>query len=239
MNSSPCQMRGRRTSFACVACLTLVAASSAFAQHISVGIRAGVPLSDLVTTHTGDPRYSTQTKLYSFGPVVDIGLPLGFGAEVGAMYKRFDQQSVAFTTIGYVMIDEETDYPITQTAGRAAVGHSWEFPVAVQYRFFKSAIRPYVEGGVSLNRLSNVYTVQLTPYPRQPQLPFTIENRRTSLNRVGPLFGMGLDVKLHGMHVTPGLRYTRYNHLEELTGCSAGTACKGNKALEFLVGFMF
>ena len=149
-----------------MACLLLAAASSAFAQHISVGIKAGVPLTDLVRTDSGDVRTSTQTKRYTIGPVVDIGLVLGFGVEFGAMYKRFDQQSFAVTTTGYVIIDEEDSYPITQTAGISAVGHSWEFPLAVQYRFFKSAIRPYVEGGVSLNRLSNVYTVQQTPYPR-------------------------------------------------------------------------
>ena len=220
-------------------CLLLAAASSAFAQHVSVGIKAGVPLTDLVTTNSGDVPTSTQTKRYTFGPVLDVGLPLGLGVEFGAMYKRFDQQSLAVTTTGYVIIDEEDSYPITQTAGVSAVGHSWEFPIAVQYRFFKSAVRPYVDGGVSLNRLSNVYTVQQTPYPRQPQLPFTIEHMRSSLTRFGPLFGMGVDVKLYGIHVTPGLRYTHYNQLSQLTGCVSGTACKGNKAVDILVGFTF
>ena len=210
--------------------------SSAFAQHISVGIKAGVPLTGLVTTDSGDVRTSTQTKLYTTGPVVDIGLPLGFGVEFGAMYKRFDQQSLSVTTTGYVIIDEEDSYPIYYTTGISAVGHSWEFPAAVQHHFFKSAIRPYVEGGVSLNRLSNVYSVQRTPYPRPPQLPLAIEHVRSSFTRVGPLFGMGVDVKLHGIHVTPGLRYTHYNKSTQLTGCVSGTGCKGNKAVDFVVG---
>ena len=236
-------MRAKRLSSfrggTAVACLLLAAASSAFAQHISVGIKAGVPLTDLVKTASGDVRTSTQTKRYTIGPVVDIGLPLGFGVEVGAMYKRFDQQSIAVTITGYVVIDEDNSYPVTQKAGISAVGHSWEFPVAVQYRFFKSAIRPYVEGGVSLNRLSNVYSVQQTPYPRQLQLPFTIEHIRSSFTRHGPLFGMGVDVKLHRIHVTPGLRYTHYNKLTSLTACISGPGCGGNKAVDFLVGFTF
>ena len=226
-----------------MACLLLAAASSAFAQHISVGIKAGVPLTGLLRSNYVSGRccqeVSTQTKRYTIGPVVDIGLLLGFGVEFGAMYKRFDQQSLAVTTTGYVIIDEENGYPIQQTAGISAVGHSWEFPVAVQYRFFKSTIRPYVEGGVSLNRLSNVYSVQQTPYPRQPQLPFTIEHMRSSFTRVGPLFGMGVDVKLHRIHVTPGLRYTHYNRLSSLTGCSSGPGCPSNKSVDFLVGFTF
>ena len=145
-------------------CLLLAVASSAFAQRISAGIKAGVPLTGLLRTNDRDARFytdfPTQTKRYTIGPVVDIGLPLGFRVEFGAMYKRLDQQSVAVTTTGFVLIDEETSYPIQQTTNISAVGHSWEFPVAVQYHFFKSAIRPYVEGGVSLNRLSNVYSFQ-------------------------------------------------------------------------------
>jgi outer membrane protein W len=243
MNSYTCQLPGKCLSSFCgataVACLLLAAASSAFAQRISVGIKAGVPLTDLVRTNSGDVPTSTQTKRYTIGPVVDIGLPLGFGVELGAMYKRFDQQSIAVTITGYVVIDEDNSYAITQAAGTSAVGHSWEFPVAAQYHFFKSAIRPYVEGGVSFNRLSNAYTVQI-PYPRQPpQLPFTIEHMRSSLTRVGPLFGVGVDVKVHGIHVTPGLRYTHYNQLEQLTGCASGSACRGNTAVDILVGVTF
>ena len=224
-----------------MACLLLAAASSAFAQHISVGIKAGVPLTGLLRTEYASGlccrEVPTQTKRYTIGPVVDIGLPLGFGVEFGALYKRFDQQSYAVTTTGFTT-DDETGYPIQQTAGISAVGHSWEFPVAVQYHFFKSAIRPYVEGGVSLNRLSNVYSFQNVSINFR-QLPFTFSPRRGSFTRVGPLFGMGVDIKLHGIHVTPGLRYTHYNKLSALTACSSGPGCGGSKALDFLVGFTF
>ena len=221
-----------------MACLLLAAVPGALAQHISVGIKAGVPLTDVVEAGHPELGFEAQTKRYTIGPVVDIGLPLGFGVEFGALYKRFDQQSIAVTTTGYVIIDEENGYAIQQTAGISAVGHSWEFPVAVQYRFFKSAIRPYVEGGVSLNRLSNVYSFQNVSINFR-QLPFTFAPRRGSFTRVGPLFGMGVDVKLHRIHVTPGLRYTHYNKLSSLTGGCSGQGCPGNNAVDILVGFTF
>lgn len=225
-----------------MACLLAAAASSAFAQHISVGIKAGVPLTGLLRSEYVSGRccqeVATQTRHYTIGPVVDIGLPLGFGVEFGAFYKRFDQQSYAVTTTGFTT-DDETSYPIQQTAGISAVGHSWEFPVAVQYHFFKSAIRPYVEGGVSLNRLSDVYSFQNVSIDFR-QLPFTFAPRSGSFTRVGPLFGMGVDVKLHRIHVTPGLRYTHYNQLSSLTGgCISGPACRSDKAVDILVGFTF
>jgi hypothetical protein len=219
-----------------VACLLLAAASSAFAQRISVGIKAGVPLTGLLRTEHNE--VPTQARRYTAGPVVDIGLPLRFGVEFGALYKRFDQQSYTVTTTGFTIIDEETSEPIQQTAGISAVGHSWEFPVAVQYYFFKSAIRPYVEGGVSLNRLSNVYSFQNVSINFR-QLPFTYAPLRGSFIRVGPLFGMGVDVNLHGIQVTPGLRYTHYNKLSALTACSSGPGCGGSTAVDFLVGFTF
>ena len=245
MNSDPCQLRGKCLPCFCggtaVACLLLAAASSAFAQHISVGVKAGVPLTGLLRTEYASGRccqeVPTQTRRYTIGPVVDIGLRRGFGVEFGALYKRFDQQSYTLTTTGFTMIDEETSEPIQQTAGISAVGHSWEFPVAVQYHFFKSAIRPYVEGGVSLNRLSNVYSFQNVSIDFR-QLPVTYAPLRGSFTRVGPLFGMGVDVKLRRIHVTPGLRYTHYNRLSLLPTCS-GPGCGGSKVVDFLVGFTF
>jgi len=220
-------------SFA-VVCLLLVASSS-FAQPVSIGIKGGVPITDVFRVDNLGTQHAIEMQRYTVGPVVDIGLPLGFGIEVGAMYKRFHQKSVAVTTTGYVVIDDETGYPITQSSGVSAVGHSWEFPLAVQYRFFKSAVQPYVEGGVSFNRLSNVYTAQQTPFPRPFQLPYTIEHMRQSFTRWGPLAGVGLDVKLHGVHLTPGVRYTHFKHSTVLTGCVAGD-CRGNKSVDFLLG---
>ena len=80
------QPHGRWLSSFCrataVACLLLTAASSAFAQHISVGIKAGVPLTDVVEANGGGNQpFQAQTKRYTIGPVVDIGLLLGFSVE--------------------------------------------------------------------------------------------------------------------------------------------------------------
>jgi hypothetical protein len=166
---------------------------------------------------------------------MDIGLPRGFGIEIGAMYRHFDQKSITITTTGIVSSpDGEDTYPIQQTANISAVGHSWEVPVAVQYHLFsKSAVRPYVEGGVSLNHLSNVFDFQnanvLTPFPRT--LPFTIGPTHSSFDRVGGLFGLGVDLNLHVIHVTPGFRYTHYNDTRQWLPAT--------NSVDFLVGFTF
>ena len=219
-----------------VACLVLMAAPTAFAQHISVGIKAGVSLTDVVESESTYRLFLAKTKRFAIGPVVDIGLPLGFGIEVGALYKRIDQKSQSVTTTGYGIDGDGESYPIVVWNNLSAAGHSWEFPVAAQYHFFKSFIRPYVEGGVSFNHLSNIYNFQsLFPsfFPiRGPlPLPFTDGPTRSSFDRVGGLFGLGVDLKLHRVHVTPGFRYTHYNETRIWLPSA--------NSVDFLMGFTF
>lgn len=216
-----------------MACLLLAAASSsAFAQHISVGMKAGVPLTGVVEARSVELPFQAQTKRYTIGPVVDLGLPLGFSVEFGAMYKRFDQKSMAVTITGFITMDE-TGFPIEQRADLSAVGHSWEFPVAVQYHFSKASIRPYVEGGISFHHLGSVYNFENASFssPAPRPLPRTIAPVPSSLERVGGLFGIGVDLKLHRIHVTPGLRYTHYNETRFWL--------PSTNAVDFLMGFTF
>ena len=109
MNSYTCQLRGKCLSSLCggtaVVCLLLAAASSVFAQSISVGIKSGVPLTGLLRGRCCQ-EVPTQTRRYTIGPVVDIGFLPGFGVEVGALYKRFDQQSIAVTTTGFATVND-------------------------------------------------------------------------------------------------------------------------------------
>jgi hypothetical protein len=215
------------------ACLILASAPSAAAQHISVGIKAGVPLTNVAESESTFLPFQLEKRRYTIGPVMDIGLPLGFGIEIGAMYKRFDQKSMTITTTGFVISPDGDSFAIQQFAGISAVGHSWEFPVAVQYHLFsQSLIRPYVEGGVSFNHLSNVYSFQnvFPMFPIGPRpLPFTDGPTRASFDRVGGLFGLGVDLKLHKIHVTPGFRYTHYNDTRQWL--------PSTHVVDFLVGF--
>ena len=92
----------------------------------------------------------------------------------------------------------------------STVGRSWEFPVAGQYHISLHSMRPYLEGGLSYDRLSNIYG----PWPRVIEGAPPQTERLPSLNsfnRRGVLFGGGAEIKLHMIHVTPGLRYTHYS----------------------------
>lgn len=114
----------RLCALSLAACLVLAAAPSAFAQRFfSFGIKAGVPLTNVAESMHADLPFQLEKRRYTIGPVVDIGLPLGFGIEVGALYKRFDQKSMTRTITGFVDLGEDT-YPIEQRANVSAAGHS-------------------------------------------------------------------------------------------------------------------
>ena len=205
-------------------------ASDEFERRVSAGIKIGVPLTQVA--ETGIPGNEMQTKRYTFGPVVNVTLIRGVSVELGAMYKRIDQQATATTVLGYVVLSDEDGYVIEEHHRVSTAGRSWEFPIAAQYHFSLRSIRPYVEGGLSFNHLANIFS-----YP--PFAPgvvgVTFEPTRNTVNRRGLLVGAGAEIKYHFIHLTPGIRFTRYpTRLYESTVPPYRT-----NAVDFLVGFRF
>jgi len=109
-------------------------APALFADALSVGIKGGIPLSDILN---GRPPLSVATKPLTLGPVLNVRLPLGLGFETGALYKRFDQSANS----------------------QSKSGNSWEFPLLGQFRVAAPVVEPYVEAGVSFNHLSGLVSV--------------------------------------------------------------------------------
>ena len=210
------------------ACL-LFGASDEFERRVSAGFKVGVPLTQVA--ETGIPGNEMQTKRYTFGPVVNVTLIRGVSLELSAIYKRIDQQATATTVLGYVVIDEENGYSIQEHHRVSTVGRSWEFPIAAQYHFSTHSIRPYVEGGLSFSHLANIFS-----YP--PFAPgvvgVTFEPTHNTVNRHGFVVGAGAEIKHHFIHLTPGIRYTRYATLYNRTIPPSST-----NAVDFLVGFKF
>jgi hypothetical protein len=211
------------------ACLVF-GASDEFERRVSAGIKIGVPLTQVA--ETGIPGNEMQTKRYTIGPVVNVTLIRGLSVELSAMYKRIDQQATATTVLGYVVLSDEDGYPILENQRVSTVGKSWEFPIAAQYHFSLRSIRPYVEGGLSFNHLANIFS-----YP--PFAPgvvgVTFEPTQNTVNRRGLVVGAGAAIKHHSIHLTPGIRLTRYpTRLYESTVPPYRTY-----AVDFLVGFRF
>ena len=145
------------------ACCVFGADSNESTPRVSVGIKVGAPMRRFLTfDSTGGDAH---TKHYTIGPAMDIGLHRGFGIEVGAMYKRIDEYSSSLTLLSVAPDTDENcpNCPTYRFNRISTLGRSWEFPVAGQYHISLRSMRPYVEGGLSFNHLSNIYGPLIGP----------------------------------------------------------------------------
>jgi opacity protein-like surface antigen len=184
------------------------AAGPALAAAISVGIKAGVPLADVVQTagQIGNRPFQADAARFTIGPLLNVHLPHGLGLEFGAMYKRFEQHAGQYQVIA----EPGIPYQLLGPTRYSESGQSWEFPLVGKYRFSGGRVQPYLEGGVSFNRLSGVFgpfrtLVSQSAISRPPG---------RSESRAGFIIGGGIQVNFPFVHVSPGLRYTRYGDVD-------------------------
>jgi opacity protein-like surface antigen len=203
-----------------LALIPLILSVPAFADAISVGVKAGVPLTDVVKTagDIGGRRFEASRRNLTVGPVLNVRLPFGLGVEFGAMYKQVEQQAgqIEVSTVP----SEIRSIPYTKNA------RSWEFPVVGQYRLAKEGtLQPYVEAGFAFNRLSGV----LAPFRTLPAS--LLKPEAGTETRTGFVTGIGVEMHLPIIRITPGLRYTRYGETQPWLPPA--------NAVDFLVGFTF
>lgn len=128
--------------------LFLVATAAALAQSpFGFGLKAGVPLTDaLSTTPGGAIDYFQSTHRFTVGPYAEVRLPAGFSVELDALYRSYDYGQVGNSRVGT---------PQSVSAG------AWEFPLLAKKSLFGGPIQPYIEGGVALSHLSVNDVVEL------------------------------------------------------------------------------
>ena len=208
----------------------LAAAPLAVAQPFSFGIKGGVPLTDFLNaTSTGNLGYVTTTNRYIVGPEAELRLPFGFGVEFNALYRHLQYSSVSNTVD--VLINSST------TSG------AWEFPLLAKYRFPAKVARPYVSAGVVWDTLSGLgQTITQTVIPTQitstSHTSSPAELRKNTVS--GFVAGVGIEIHLLVLHISPEIRYTRWGSQHFLYNPAPPGSIESNQnQAEFLVGFTF
>jgi hypothetical protein len=195
--------------------ILLIAASAAFAQHISVGIVGGVPFTGGISDFTTDNAllnevehsYSNSNE-FIIGPMVEVRLPLSLAIEVDALYRPVSTATNVTVGTGSSQV----------TVTSSSTYSSWEFPVLGKYRFALPIVSPYIEAGPSFRKTGS-------------SLGYFSSN--------GFTLGGGVEVKLLRLRIAPEIRYTHWGS-DSVPPVNASFFAPSNQnQAEFLVGFSF
>jgi hypothetical protein len=172
----------------------LILSAAAPAQLLTLGVRGA-----LRATNDVEGFATSESKIYSVGPNIEVGLPHRFSFEFDALYNRF----------GY-------SYASTDILGEANIGrsraNSWEFPLLMKYRLTGGAIAPYVLAGYAPRTMSGtvVYTGFSFTSLGGPAAPYRFSQNQPCGVSHGLVAGGGIRVPAGRLRITPEVRYLRW-----------------------------
>ena len=207
------------------ALLLACVAATVGAQPISIGVKAGVPISDAFETfHRNQATYSTNTHRYLVGPTVQFNFPARISIELDGLYKR----------LGY-QYDQTGPLLSART-----VANSWEFPVLGKFAILPGPVRPFVDAGAAFRHISGVRQIQHTISAVGQVFDTTIDNATefNKRNDVGFVFGGGVEFKCGPVRISPEVRYTRWGSENFRDPVNALLRTQRNQG-DFLLGFTF
>ena len=162
-----------------------------YARDVSVGFIAGLPVTNLLEAREGTV---SKTSRYTFGPDLRIGLLHDFAVDINLLHKR-------------------AEFGFESDPARAAI-RRLEFPVQLRYRFPGAGLRPWIQVGMSFNRVVGV----TGSHPcRQPGLDErfyclagvpAIEMRHRTTH--GPVLGAGVEFRKNRLQLDSEIRVTRW-----------------------------
>jgi hypothetical protein len=205
-------------------CLLLLSAAAAFSQPFSLGVKAGLPLTDFVNAARSQNFNSTSTtNRYLFGVTGELRLPFGLGVEMDVLYRHFNFQSISLNSP-------------TATTSTTATSGAWEFPILAKYRFKGTVVHPFVDGGVAWDKLGGL-TQTVSSLSGVPGSNSSSSSRVANNTTRGFVLGGGVDVKALLIHITPEVRFTRWGAKHFID--PSGLLNSNQTQAEFLVGFTF
>ena len=174
--------------------LFLLFSTPATAQFFTAGVKGSVRATNDIEGYA-----SSESRLYSVGPSIEIGLPHRLSFEFDALYSRFGYSYSGIDILGEL------------NAGRSRA-NSWEFPLLLKYRLTKRSIGPYALLGYAPRRMSGdvVYSGFSFSYPGGPAAPYRFENPQPYGTSHGLVAGGGVRIPFGRLRFTPEVRYLRW-----------------------------
>jgi opacity protein-like surface antigen len=208
--------------------LLVCVVTPAFSQLLSVGIKAGVPLDDAVST---SDSFTHGTRRYVLGGTVEARLPFRLSIELDALYRRigFDY---AFQSLDLGRFSSRT------------TANQWDFPLLGKYEILGGPVRPFVDAGPVLRHLSNINeaSMQLVFYPYLVGVFSSMKSNNSIYlrhrNSAGFTAGAGIAANWRRLRASPEIRYTRWGN-EAFAANQFGNLNSNLNQVDLLVGLTF
>ena len=165
--------------------LALLGSAALQAQKFSLGLLGGAPFTDVVdSVNNSGIQFLPRSQNFVVGPAMRIGLPAHFRFEVDALYRPYE-----FAVV-----------PTGSTTGTTVSASQWRFPFLLQYSVNTPVLKPFFEGGLSFDHLSNISAAarNITSGPG------TLVDR----SHASVVLGAGLDLKLGFIRLSGELRWS-------------------------------
>lgn len=159
--------------------ITLCAPLSA---QLHFGLKGGVPLTDVTETVNNAAARTNLPSRWTLGPMIDLDLPAGLGAEFNALYRRVGYETPVRTG--------DPSGPANQTTEHT--GGFWDFPLIAKYHFSGVLARPYVGGGYVYRHLNDLVSA--------------------ASGSNGFVLSGGVRISAPLMRIAPEIRYTRWDN---------------------------
>ena len=180
-------MRPRQLPFL----LALLWICPAYARDVSVGLIAGLPVTNLLEARDG---MISGTGRFTLGPDVQVRLRHDLAVDINLLYKR-------------------GEFGFQSDPARAAV-RRLELPIQLRYRLPGPGLRPWIEIGMSFNRVVSVAGSDECGQPGSGGRLFclggvpAIEMRHRSTH--GPVLGAGVEFRKNRLQLDSEIRVTRW-----------------------------
>lgn len=191
-----------------------------------LGFKGGVPITDVFSTKGGPTtQFGSADRRWIVGASGEFKLWGPFSLEADALYKRvgFDYSNANFNAAG--------------PAYQSTVANWWEFPGLIKYALPTGRFHPFIDFGASLRHITSIrQTTNNAAF-----FASAIADNSTFLqhrNSAGAVFGIGAQVPVKHLLLTPEVRYTRW--FNQAFGDAGNNLLRTNlDQVDVLIGFNF
>jgi len=175
---------------------------------VTLGLKAGIPLTQMFNTDSSSATGPTQTfynssvPRYEFGVSGEFRLPFHLRFEVDGLYKRG-----GFTSSTAQLISPQTGLLSGSGYTRTSF-NQWEIPGVFKYNISLGHYRPFIDFGASYRHISTISERNYigSAAPIYSDNSSALRNR----NSFGGVAGFGITFKKGPFELTPEARYTRW-----------------------------